>query len=715
MDSRKNNMPTGTASVQFNPANLGGALPPLLDPATLERCAALCEQSKVLILEDHAATATAWNSCARELVKGLAARGVAVEYARFHTTPGVVRGRNGTLYHWRELAKQREGVPLFIFSDSQGTYGARGARMLLELRAHPRLVWLELREARAWDAATVRVVQHDVPLYPASAPGIMAAFRYLLGNHGRLPDYRKNLPYWQALSSAVPQRGLAVQVSRLLGNAETWAQACAMLPPPLSLALAQRLRREFYPRLEEDCIGRLWALPGVRCEGRGLYLPARVLALLRSGFAVQDMHLQEAVLDFLEQCIRRAEPDPQNRRAHLAWRWYFARLQLERKPDAALAAIRALTAEPALKVDIRQEMKQRILPLKPGAGTGERVPLRLKPQTHQGLKTLLELSPDCGISYAQLHPLVYRTGFALDYARHLYRKPQLFGLFSPDGDYVLSLGADDQALLWHLPSDRMQALKAHDDFAATRLGIGLSAAKPVGLFYPDGKHVVTALYDNCVRIWETGSGEPVYVLRDHAICLRDLALDRDEQLLAVSADAQVWNLTKGRLLLHLPTHRHMLNSLAVSPDGTYLLSAGAEPAARLWDLHSGELLRVFDGHRGMLNSARFSPDGKLFATACSDGAIGLWSAADGRLLGRLRGHRKSVREVCFAPNGKWLLSASDDRTACLWRIRDGRLLQTLEEHRGAVTSAVFDARGERILTASNDGKLRVWQWEGAGI
>src|ERR1035441_3743473 len=53
----------------------------------------------------------------------------------------------------------------------------------------------------------------------------------------------------------------------------------------------------------------------------------------------------------------------------------------------------------------------------------------------------------------------------------------------------------------------------------------------------------------------------------------------------------------------------LINSVAYSPDGRYVLTGG-DNAARLWDAATGQLLRVFAGHALPVNSVAFSPDGR---------------------------------------------------------------------------------------------------------
>lgn len=125
-------------------------------------------------------------------------------------------------------------------------------------------------------------------------------------------------------------------------------------------------------------------------------------------------------------------------------------------------------------------------------------------------------------------------------------------------------------------------------------------------------------------------------------------------------------------------HSSTVFSLAFSPDGEYLFSAGRDALLKRWALADGfKLQEEVPAHLRAIQHLALSPDGKFLATASMDKTIKLWWAEDLTLLkvidnARSHGHTHAVNRIAWLPlragTPRRLVSCGDDRKAFVWEV-----------------------------------------------
>jgi WD40 repeat protein len=127
----------------------------------------------------------------------------------------------------------------------------------------------------------------------------------------------------------------------------------------------------------------------------------------------------------------------------------------------------------------------------------------------------------------------------------------------------------------------------------------------------------------------------------------------------------------------------------------------------VWDGRNGRQLNALSGNQGEVLDVAISPDGTSVVSASTDGTARVWDTGTESLQGYLYGHANYVDAVDFSPDGTAIVTASLDRTAQTWR-PNGQQVATLAGHGGTVTDAVFLPDGYAVVTAGEDGTVRVW-------
>ncbi|MDM8516434.1 hypothetical protein QUF76_09560, partial [Desulfobacterales bacterium HSG16] len=370
----------------------------------------------VLILEDECTQALAWNPIARELARGLEKRGVPVVYGKFYGSPGQFTKPDGSAFHMEDIEDQRRGYLVLIFSDGKGLHRQQDEFALESLARWPMIAWMEMRDVLFWDESTNWPVSLGIPVYPANSEGLVLAMGRFLTEHGNLGNEESGR---SAACQVVPKsvgKNIPAYVERVTGNALIWAQACSMIQP-VSIGMADSLRRRFHPDLSYESIERLFALPGTLQTVSGLRFSTKVLSVLRSGFVVRrNDEQQEEVLRFILEKIGEAEPKQAGSPAHLAWEWQYRRVQLELEPEKALKRLAQLGADKSpLGAFVKSEMANITLPAGDLADKNNflTVPLRVRPEGRFALQRLARIAKKSGVGIRESFPVAKKHWLAI--------------------------------------------------------------------------------------------------------------------------------------------------------------------------------------------------------------------------------------------------------------------------------------------------------------
>jgi len=241
----------------------------------------------------------------------------------------------------------------------------------------------------------------------------------------------------------------------------------------------------------------------------------------------------------------------------------------------------------------------------------------------------------------------------------------------PDG-LSLALGSADWGIYlwrWADTGSDVPRLRGHKG-EVTRVAIS-----------PKGDRLASAGLDGLIHLWDLASGEIKATLHGHADGVTDLALSPDGRTLASAGGwdrtVRVWDLPQAQELWTLKGHTSRVTGVSFGTQRNTLASASWDESARLWDLKQGKqraYLRQDGDILHMVETVALSPNGRHLAAGDLRGAVTIWDASRRRLLGTLSEHAGRISRVAFSADGDWLASASSSPPStnanafalCLW-------------------------------------------------
>ncbi len=277
--------------------------------------------------------------------------------------------------------------------------------------------------------------------------------------------------------------------------------------------------------------------------------------------------------------------------------------------------------------------------------------------------------------------------------------------FSPDGQYALSGGGQDNIKLWEVVTGN--EVQVFNDLESQPISMALS---------PDGEQLVSQSSSGGIQLWDVASGDLVRTLAEgsEAVLATTFSPDGKHVLSGNGNDGSLclWETATGKEAVAFDDHMEAIFSLTFSADGRYVLSgSGQSGKLSLWDASSGAMIRTFeqgDWEATYVFSVAFSPDGKYALSGSDDMAARLWDVESGRLLRSFKGHSGLVIAVAFSPDGQFALSGSSDMKVRLWNVDTGQLSYVFDGDAAGVNAIAFSPDGRYILSGSKDSNVHLW-------
>jgi WD40 repeat protein len=274
-------------------------------------------------------------------------------------------------------------------------------------------------------------------------------------------------------------------------------------------------------------------------------------------------------------------------------------------------------------------------------------------------------------------------------------------VIAPDGSYLLSASNRDGAIRIWTPGGEPRAVYPGGDWVRT-----LAVA-------PDGSSILSASGDGMLRMWDPFVPE------------RPAPPGEIPEAVVPEPSSQAGRDGEGV-------------SWAIAPDGSFRAVANEDGSLRIEE-PDGRERAACRGHDGPISCLAIAPDSSYVVSAgATDGTLRLWDA-DGRERATLRGHERAaqiesralregydlgvigpdhlyeetpIRIVCdVAPNSSYVVSGSEDRTLRVWDAATGDAVAMLPLPDPIVAVAV-DPSAPRVACREPGGDVQLMELTG---
>ncbi|KAJ6529186.1 WD40-repeat-containing domain protein [Mycena vulgaris] len=288
--------------------------------------------------------------------------------------------------------------------------------------------------------------------------------------------------------------------------------------------------------------------------------------------------------------------------------------------------------------------------------------------------------------------------------------------FDPTGQNIAACSADRSVSLWRTYPPNTNYGLLSSMHKAPILDLQWSLVSP---------QIYTVSADHTLLTTDVTTGQRVRKVRAHREIVnsvdRTMAGGHGAELLATGSDdgtVRVWDGSEdgGKLPIAEFEVGCPVTAVCWSADGASIYAAALDNEIHIYDLRKGTQLSTLTGHTDTPTSLALSPNGSFLLSPSFSSQLIIhdvrpFSPSPTRvhrvLLGAPAGFEHTLLRAAWSrsDSGARVAVGGADRMVCVWDVETARVVYKLPGHKGTVTAVDFHPKEPILLTGSKDGTM----------
>uniref|UniRef100_A0A0N4Z8X4 WD_REPEATS_REGION domain-containing protein n=1 Tax=Parastrongyloides trichosuri TaxID=131310 RepID=A0A0N4Z8X4_PARTI len=259
-----------------------------------------------------------------------------------------------------------------------------------------------------------------------------------------------------------------------------------------------------------------------------------------------------------------------------------------------------------------------------------------------------------------------------------HKAPILAMDMSATGEQCFTADLDGTICVWNVPQINSEGNDIYDSSVLSERLLGHTNAIWGLTYQSSSNRLITSSADKTIKIWDVGAGDDALVQsydNSRVPCTIDVVAAEPYHIVAgfLNRIASIFDIETGQVVLNFEYNDGdvgEITKILSHPTMPVTIVGGTDRRIRYFDNNTGKLIHSTVAHVESISTLAIDPNGLYLLSGSHDGSLRLWNMEKRTCLQEIAAHRKkfdmSVMSVAFHPSRPIIGSAGADSLAKIY-------------------------------------------------